>query len=550
MSKKYLIVFLIVLLAFALRIINLGGFEVASDEGSYAIRGIGWNDFMLSTTMTTPWNWFLGQDLPSWTQLSFFDHPPLHFASIWLSSHLFGISLWSVRLPAVIFGTLAVLMLMLICYRLNFDKIAPLTGIWLSILPWHIWISRQAQQESLLIFLILLSIYLLLNIDRKKLPYWILTGAVIGLVILTKYSAIVLAPLIIFYFFQKKWYKKTNFWILVLVILIVISPLIFYNLKMYQTRGHFDLQLARILHQDQEKDWPANVQQIAQGSLSNFFPFLFDLVKFIGIISTLIIIIGLISAILKKDKNIYLTYAMVVITALIISLTLPDNIRGSIIIPFLALSFALSLKLLPQKFKLNIILPVLAILILIPATINIFGDNLTWPAWAAESFKPADNGFMTWENWLKQNQPAQTKPIHFSSMNDWAQHQYELVLNAEKPIIIFDHRFNWFGLNWHFLRHSFYTTNYAVLHPSVMFNFLSSDPELNKILENKKIIYVEALDFDQRFKDNPDQQSELIYSIFKILIDQQKAQPQILKNNSNQEFAKVWSFNWQGIEIE
>lgn len=547
--KRYLIIIFIVFLALTLRLVNLGNFEVAGDEGSYAIRGIGWNDFMVSTTMTTPWNWFFGQKLPSWTQLSFFDHPPLHFASIWLVSHLLGISLWTVRLSAVIFGTLSVLLLMLICYRLGWPKIAPWVGLWLAVLPWHVWISRQAQQESQLIFLIFLTIYLLLKIDNKKIYYWILTGIVIGAAILTKYSAIVISPLILWYFFQRKWYKKVNFWLLVLTVLIVISPVIFYNLKMDQARGHFDLQLARLLHQDQSIDWPANVQQLIQGGPADFLSFGSQIIEGVRIIAVLIIILGLVIGFSQRPKffikNIFLTYGMLLLVIVIVSLTLADRVRGTVIIPFLSLTFGISLQLLPQKFKTNIILPTLAIIILLPATFNLYGNDLNWPNYLGGSFKPEDKGFLVWEKWLEENQPAEQKIIHFSSLNQWAERLYQLTLFSQEPIIIFDYRFNWFALNWHFLRHSFYTTNYAVIHPAVFVNFLVSDPELSKKLADKKIIYVQAEEISRDFKIRPDEQTELFDSILKLFISEQKIEPEILKNTEDQQVAKIWSLRWK-----
>lgn len=348
-NKKYLIILLIVFLALTLRLIKLGGFEVAGDEGNYALR-------VLSTTMTTPWNWYLDQNLPFWTQLSFFDHPPLHFATIWLSCHLFGVNLWAVRLPAVIFGTLSVLLIMLISSRLGWNKEALWSGLSLAILPWHILISRQAQQESLLIFLIFLIIYLLLNINDKKLYYWILTGIVIGLAILTKYLAIIIAPLIIWYFFKERWHKKINFWLLALTTLVVITPIIFYNWQMYQFRGHFDLQFARLINQNISTDWSANAQMIVRDSLTDFESLPLFLIQWLGVGAMLVIIIGSINGLVKRPdffkKNLFLTHGLLIIVAIIACLTLLDSVHASIMIPFLILSFAVSLKFCLLNLKL------------------------------------------------------------------------------------------------------------------------------------------------------------------------------------------------------
>lgn len=549
-KKHQFIIIFIFLLALTLRLINLGSFEVSGDEGSYIVRAIGWNDFLVSTTLQTPWNWYLGQDLPFWTQLSFFDHPPLHFATIWLSTHLFGINLWAARLPAVIFGALSVLLIMLIFYRFSQTKAAFLSGLFLAILPWHIWISRQAQQESLLIFLILLTIYLLININDKKIYYWLITGLVIGAAILTKYSAIIIFPLVVWYFFKKKWHKNLNFWFLVLTTLIIIFPVIFYNLKMYQLRGHFDLQFARLLNQNMEKDWPVNVQMITQGGIKDIVSLPWLLIKWSGIGTILLIIIGLISGFLKKEKksieDLFLSYGMLIIGLIMAGLTLVDPIRAAIVIPFLILSFGRSLNSLPEKFKINLILPIIVILFLVPSLINIYGDYLNYPNYLAASFKPTQKGFMEWEKWLAENQPYQTKPIHYSSLNQWAQHLYELTLDTKKPIIIFDHRFDWFALNWHFLRHTFYTTNYPVLHPTLFINFLMTDQELSDKLINKEIIYVQSstqeLSGEKTWSDD---QTKKFNEIFNNLIAKQNPKPEIIKDKNNQELAKIWLIKWE-----
>ena len=65
-KKHQLIIIFIFLLALSLRLINLGSFEVSGDEGSYIIRAIGWNDFMVSTTMTTPWTMSVRRRSAGW----------------------------------------------------------------------------------------------------------------------------------------------------------------------------------------------------------------------------------------------------------------------------------------------------------------------------------------------------------------------------------------------------------------------------------------------------------------------------------------------------
>src|SRR3989344_1007245 len=100
LSKKQtwsLLISILILAAF-LRLYNLTSADVITDEALIAFRAIGYIDFFVSPYQTTPYEWF--SDTPAWVKLSFHDHPPLIFLIENLFFKVFGVNVFSLRLPS------------------------------------------------------------------------------------------------------------------------------------------------------------------------------------------------------------------------------------------------------------------------------------------------------------------------------------------------------------------------------------------------------------------------------------------------------------------
>ena len=202
-----ILVVAIILAAAIFRFYGLGTAEIFHDEGFYAFRSIGYIDYLQNADQTTPMQWFSKTALPWWTNFSFHDHPPVFFLIQHLSTAILGDTLFSVRLPSVLAGLLAVWFIYLITRKIfeNNEWAGLLAALLLAVNHIHIWISRSSLMESTLIALILLNIYIFLCLccppegglsmrekDRKK--YWFLFGLTLGLAFLTKYTAAFLLP--------------------------------------------------------------------------------------------------------------------------------------------------------------------------------------------------------------------------------------------------------------------------------------------------------------------------------------------------------------------
>ena len=191
--KIYGLLFLIVALSFALRIYNINYHDSYTDEVLYSFRAIGMIDYDTSPTQTTPWQWF--ENVPWWAHLSFHDHPLLFFLVEHLSMKLFGINLLAVRLPVVLFGVGSVILLFLLAKKMFNERVALLSALFLGVNSYHIWVSRIGIQDGMVIFLMLLIIWLWLKAVEDK-RYWLWCGIAIGLGILTKYTILIVFPIL------------------------------------------------------------------------------------------------------------------------------------------------------------------------------------------------------------------------------------------------------------------------------------------------------------------------------------------------------------------
>ncbi|HEY4499597.1 MAG TPA: glycosyltransferase family 39 protein [Candidatus Paceibacterota bacterium] len=243
---------IIIGIAFALRLLGLGQQEILGDESGDAFRAIGYIDYLGTSEQTTPIDWYRDESaLPWWTKLSFHDIPPLAIIFQHISSLIFGFSIFAVRFPAVMLGTLATLLVFWIARRLFNEKVALWSAGWWAVSGAMVWISRTAILEPYLIFFILLNLHaFLLFVERPR--YWWWFGITLGAIGLTKYTGVIVVPIYISYLllFQRSLFRNWRLYAALIMAAIVLSPVIIYNYYMYKATGHFDLQIAYLLGQD------------------------------------------------------------------------------------------------------------------------------------------------------------------------------------------------------------------------------------------------------------------------------------------------------------
>jgi 4-amino-4-deoxy-L-arabinose transferase-like glycosyltransferase len=116
----------------SLRLFNLGGESVWFDEAGTA--------------------WMSRLDFANvFSAVKTYDvHPPLWYMIDWLMAHTLGSSEWSLRLPSVVFGSIAVFLLWQIARRVGFDpRTAFVAGILAAIMPGTLYYSQEARMYAL-----------------------------------------------------------------------------------------------------------------------------------------------------------------------------------------------------------------------------------------------------------------------------------------------------------------------------------------------------------------------------------------------------------------
>lgn len=218
-TVSLVIIFLIILLGFLLRIIQLNvsppGFN--ADEAA-----LGYNAYSIIQTGKDEW----GQPFPLVFK-SFSDYKPglyvyLDIPFVWF----FGLTELSVRLPSILLGTLSILLIYLLskhCFRK--EIIALSTAFLLAVNPWSIHYSRGAWETNIATFFILLG--LLIFVKGYKSWKWLtLAGISFDIAVYTYQSTRLVAPLlaiILIIFYWRKLLNKKNL-ISVSVIIIFLIP--------------------------------------------------------------------------------------------------------------------------------------------------------------------------------------------------------------------------------------------------------------------------------------------------------------------------------------
>lgn len=136
--------------------------------------------------------WLAGLSLPNLIQATAGDvHPPAYYILAWFSVRLFGLSFWAIRLPALIFGLLSLVLFGLVLDNMILPRPVKNLAIILAISsPFLIYYSVEARMYSLLLFCILGAA---LGIWRKN---FLTFGLALGLGFLSHNIMIIYAPIL------------------------------------------------------------------------------------------------------------------------------------------------------------------------------------------------------------------------------------------------------------------------------------------------------------------------------------------------------------------
>ena len=245
-NQKILLIVILILGSFFL-FFRLGRPDMLGDDATYAFRSIKYFDYMGSEKQTTPVQWF-GQR-PIWSYLSFHDHPPLYFLIHFLVFSIFGVSTLIARFPSALAALGSIVLIFIIGRKLGGDRLGIWSAIFLTLNNFFIWTGRVGYLESIFIFFMLIGVYYLVRAFTESESYLKYAAFFLGLAFLTKYTLLLMLPGLLVYVLWKKraLFAKRVFWQAVLIFILTISPVLVFNLFVFTSRGHFDVQFDRLI---------------------------------------------------------------------------------------------------------------------------------------------------------------------------------------------------------------------------------------------------------------------------------------------------------------
>lgn len=335
MKNRQKILILILAVSAILRIGWLARGDAVNDEVFYGFRAIGPMDFDQAAEQTTPLEWW-DPRIPSWTRLSFHDHPPLTFWIQHVFIKILGENNFAMRLPSALLGVVSVYLVFLLGSLLFSPTAGVVSAGFLSVTLNHVYISRVGMQESYVIFFMLLALCLFL---KEK---WRWLGVVLGFAFLAKYNLFILVPIFFSYLLWKKRnaFKNKDLWIGIFLSVLIFSPVVIYNIMLYRAVGHFDFQFSYIFGQNPEvwKVAPGKEIGTLADRLRDFIP------RLIATHSWMFLILFAISLIFLRNKFLFLIFGFLFLLLLKIG---PSYRFLTVLTPFMALSIGA----LMRKYK-------------------------------------------------------------------------------------------------------------------------------------------------------------------------------------------------------
>ncbi|MDP3758846.1 MAG: glycosyltransferase family 39 protein [Candidatus Daviesbacteria bacterium] len=226
MNKAKVLLITIVILAAALRLYRL---DIVPPSLSWDEAAVGYNSWTIA-------NW--GRDeygnlFPAFFKSFGDDKHPVHIYSTAISVKLLGLSEFSTRLPAAVFGILNVILIFFLA-KLMFssEAIALFASFFLAISPYNIHFSRFNHEANFALFFFMLGLtlfYLAIKNKRRLLPLSVLSFAIS---FITYHPAKIVVPLVIILLVLlhgKQLLKNKRGLLGVLIVAISFSFLVLFN---------------------------------------------------------------------------------------------------------------------------------------------------------------------------------------------------------------------------------------------------------------------------------------------------------------------------------
>ncbi len=464
-NKKFFIIAFF--LAVIFRFWGISTQDIQGDHALNASRALGWLDFLAGQGQTSPVSWF--DSSPWWGSLSFHDHPPLVFFIQRVSFLLFGENSFAAFLPFALAGVgVTIILFYMLKERLS-EGSAILAMVMVSISSYSIWAARTGYLEGVQIFFIMLAVFFFIKFLEKQDPKFLYLWSVfMGLAILCKYTSLFLIPASVVYLaiFRRDVFKKKHFWFAVALFLIILTPVIIYNLEVFRYRGHFDAALSSMVGM-KPKDYEVLSYRNLNANIFGNIIYIFNIMRSNAslpfFIAEMIALGYVIFLAIKKKADPFLYYILLNVCFLIamFSFSNPASRFLSIIAPFLVIIFIIFVhdfwhtRLLEAPWKKYF--AYLLIIIFLGEFFYMINTNILARPFGKPNVmylgsRRYNHGFLELENYLKKNvfgELPKRQSVH--SMKD-------LRYNDVKGrfIILFDERIDWFSRVWYMQRYQMY----------------------------------------------------------------------------------------------
>lgn len=173
--------------------------------------------------------WVWGQHLA----LSYYDGPPLMAYMLRIATAIFGVSAWSVKLPAVICMSTSLYFIYRLAQYLFDERTAFVSLLLLIFMP----IAQSGYvistlDPALILFWVLTLYYFCLAIHSNKVRYRYIAGFCLGLCLLAKYPGVLLGVALFLFLLITQYRKQllsAHWYLAAILALIVFSPVLIWN---------------------------------------------------------------------------------------------------------------------------------------------------------------------------------------------------------------------------------------------------------------------------------------------------------------------------------
>lgn len=465
LKRKNYPIIAIMLIAIILRLWNFLKFDLQSDPAINAFRSLGWLDY-LGGGQSSPIIWF--DYIPWWGRLSFHDGPPLTFAIQHVSFLIFGNNIIAALLPYLLANLGIIYIIYLLLKNLGREKAGLIAAGIFAISSYTTWMARTGYLEGIETFFITLSIYAFLKyLQQSKNGYLYFWASAVGLALLSKYTALFLIPAVFLYalLWQRKIFKNKHFWLSLIVILLLLTPIIVYNIMVFKTRGHFDASLSSMLGMR-----PADFSILTRSINTNFWG------NWLSIINSLY-------------RSISLPLAIGYLLLFLYSLTLTINKKNSLLNNFLTINILLIFAMFSfSGGEVRFLLIIMPFLIILTALYLDQGwSKLSATIKIKKIFTSLLLLVFAWELFFSLNTNILAKPLFDNRLtyspdrfynhgfNDLEKKLHQGMLNkltarkkinqladiskftvSQQDIVLVDGQINWFSRLWYLMRYQFY----------------------------------------------------------------------------------------------